>query len=105
VELPIVVKTDKVSALFISQNSSTGVRSRHINTRYHFIRDNVEDRIALVVFVKSSGNDSDIFMRNVNQEIYKKHAMKFLRSIEYLVVNERFDVARALKISLTFIQK
>jgi hypothetical protein len=65
----------------------------------------VEDRIAHVVFVKSSGNDSDIFMRNVNQEIYKKHAMKFLRSTEYLVVSEGFDVERVLKISLTIIQK
>jgi hypothetical protein len=44
-------------------------------------------------------------MRNVNQEIYKKHAMKFLRSIEDLVLNERFSVGRVLKSSLTFIQK
>jgi hypothetical protein len=105
VELPIVVKTDNASALFMSQNSTTGVRSRHVNTRYHFIRENVEDRIALVEFVKSSGNDSDIFMRNINQEIYKKHAMKFLRSIEYLVVDARFGPGRVLKILLSFIQK
>jgi hypothetical protein len=37
VELPIVVKTDNIGALIMSQNSSTGVRSRHIDTRYHFI--------------------------------------------------------------------
>jgi hypothetical protein len=65
----------------------------------------VEDRIALVEFVKSSGNDSDIFMRNINQEIYKKHAMKFLRSIEDIVLNEHFGVGSVLKICLTFIQK
>jgi hypothetical protein len=44
-ELPIVVKTDSVGALFMSQNSSTGVRSRHVDTRYHFIRENEEDEI------------------------------------------------------------
>jgi hypothetical protein len=34
--------------------------------------------------VKSSDNDSDIFTKNMNQEIYEKHAMKILG------VNERF---------------
>jgi hypothetical protein len=45
-ELPIVVKSDNVGALFMILNSSTGVRSRHVDTRYHFIRENVEDGIA-----------------------------------------------------------
>ena len=60
VQLPIVVKSDNVGALFMSQNSSTGVRSRHVDTRYHFIRENVEDGIVKVEFVNSSENDSDI---------------------------------------------
>jgi hypothetical protein len=82
VELPIVVKGDNVGALFMSENSSTGVRSRHVDTRYHFIRENVEDGIVKVEFVNSSENDSNIFTKNVNQEMYGKHAMKFLGSID-----------------------
>jgi hypothetical protein len=58
--LPIVVKTDNIGALFMSQNSSTGVRSRHVDNRYHFFRENVDDGIVKVEFVKSSENDSDI---------------------------------------------
>jgi hypothetical protein len=42
-ELPIVVKSDNVGALFMSQNSLTGIRSRHVDTRYHFIREKVEN--------------------------------------------------------------
>jgi hypothetical protein len=61
VELPIVVTTDNVSALFMSKNSLTGVRSMHLDTRNHFIRESVEDGIARVGFVKSSDNDSDIY--------------------------------------------
>jgi hypothetical protein len=38
VELPIVAKTDNISAMFMAQNASTGVRVRHVDTRYHFIR-------------------------------------------------------------------
>jgi len=82
VNLPIVVKTDNIGALFMSQKASTGVRTRHVNTRYHFIRENVEDGIVKVEFVRSGNNDSDIFTKNVNHEIYEKHVKKFLGSIE-----------------------
>jgi hypothetical protein len=60
-----VVKSDNVGALFMSQNSLTGVRSRHVDTRYHFIRENVEDGIVKVEFVNSSENDSDIFTKRM----------------------------------------
>ena len=81
-DLPIVVKTDNIGALFMSQNSSTGVRTRHVDTRYHFIRENIEDGIIKMEFVKSIDNDSDIFTKNVNREIYEKHAKKFLQNKE-----------------------
>ena len=81
-DLPIVIKTDNIGALFISQNSSSGVRTRHVDTRYHFIRENIEDGIIKMEFVKSIDNDSDIFTKNVNHEIYEKHAKKFLQNKE-----------------------
>jgi hypothetical protein len=37
VDLPIVVKTDNIGVLFMSQNSSTGVRTQHVDSCYHFI--------------------------------------------------------------------
>jgi hypothetical protein len=40
VNLPIIIKTDNIGAIFMAENSSTGVRTRHVDTRYHFIRLN-----------------------------------------------------------------
>jgi hypothetical protein len=37
VELPIIVKTDNVGAIFMAQNSSSDVRTRHVDTRYYFV--------------------------------------------------------------------
>jgi hypothetical protein len=38
VKLPIVVRCDNnVGAIFMAENSSSGVRTRHVDTRYHFI--------------------------------------------------------------------
>jgi hypothetical protein len=39
VKLPIMVRTDKVGVMFMEENESSGVRTRHIDTRYHFTRD------------------------------------------------------------------
>jgi hypothetical protein len=37
VDLPILVKTENVGAMFMAQNASSGVRIRHVDTRYHFV--------------------------------------------------------------------
>jgi hypothetical protein len=36
VELPIVVKTESVGAMFMTQDSSIGICSQYVDTRYHF---------------------------------------------------------------------
>jgi hypothetical protein len=78
VNLLITVKTDNVGAMFMAQNASSGIRTRHIDTRYHYVRENLEEGIINIEFVKSIENDSDIFTKNVSQEIYDKHMTKFL---------------------------
>jgi ketol-acid reductoisomerase len=72
VKLPIIVKTDNVGAIFMLQNSSSGVRTQHIDTRYHFVRENLDDGIIKIEFIKSVENQSDIFTKNVTQEIYER---------------------------------
>jgi hypothetical protein len=51
VELPIIVKPDNVGAMFMAQNSSSGVRTRHVNTRYHFVRKNLDNGIIKIEFI------------------------------------------------------
>ena len=43
VTLPIVVQTDNISAFFMAENASSGVQTRHIDTRCHFICENIKD--------------------------------------------------------------
>ena len=78
VNLPIVVKTDNIGAIFMSENALTGFRTRHVDTRYHFVREFIEDGFIKIDFVRSVENDSDLFTKNVNQELYAKHTKKFL---------------------------
>jgi hypothetical protein len=82
VKLPIIVKTDNVGAMFMAQNSSSGVRTRHVDTRYHFVRENLDDRIIKIEFIKSVDNQSDYFTKNVTQESYERHVKTILE--EYI---------------------
>jgi hypothetical protein len=83
VNLSIVVKTDNIGAMFMSENASTGFRTRHVDTRYHFVREFIEDGFIKIEFVRSVENDSDLFTKNVNQELYEKHTKKFLEDSQF----------------------
>ena len=78
VKLPIIVRTDNIGAIFMAENSSSGVRTRYTDTRYHVIREHVEDGFIKIVFVQTDDNDAEIFTKNVNKEMYEKHIVKFL---------------------------
>jgi hypothetical protein len=47
VNLLIAVKTDNVGAMFMAQNASSGIRTRHIDTRYHYIRENWKKALSI----------------------------------------------------------
>jgi hypothetical protein len=98
--LPIIVKTDNVGAMFMAQNSSSGVRTRHVITRYHFVQENLDDGIIKIEFIRSVENQSDIFTKNVTQEIYQRHVKTFLEEIiEGEFMAER---GKVLEISFAF---
>ena len=42
-KFPIILKTDNVGEIFTSEKASTGVRTRHVDTRYHFVREFIEN--------------------------------------------------------------
>jgi hypothetical protein len=63
VKLPIVVRCDIIGAIFMAENSSSGIRTCHIETRYHFVCEHVEERLIKIVFVESNINDTDMWER------------------------------------------
>jgi hypothetical protein len=82
VNLPILVKTDNIGAIFMSENASTGFCTWHVDIRYHFVRELIEDCFIKIELVRSGENDSDLFTKNVNQELYVKHTKIFLEDSE-----------------------
>jgi hypothetical protein len=69
VKLPIVVRCDNVGAIFMAENSSSGIRTHHIDTRYHFVGEHVEDGLIKIVLL----NQASIMLICLRKMLEKKH--------------------------------
>jgi len=73
VEYPISVNVDNIGAIYLTKNATTGSRTKHVDTRFHFVREYIEDGVMKVQFVRSENNDADIFTKNLNGSLFQKH--------------------------------
>ena len=74
VSLPIEVYVDNVGAIYLSKSATTSNRTRHIDTRYHFVRDYIDDGVLKIVFVRSEFNHADIMTKNLSVKLYEQHS-------------------------------
>ena len=78
VELPICVNVDNIGVIFLAENQNSSDRTKHVDIRYHFIRQYIKDGTIMVEFVRSSENDSDIFTKNVTSETFSRQSEKLI---------------------------
>ena len=78
VETPVIVRVDNMGAIFMAENASSSVRTRHIDIKWHFTRNLTKDKIIKIVFVRTADNKSDGFTKNVSADIHEKHSQDFV---------------------------
>jgi hypothetical protein len=59
----VELKVDNKSALALARNPVYHERSKHINLRYHFIRNCLVDRTVSATYIKTAGQLADIFTK------------------------------------------
>ena len=64
VPLPIKVRVDNIGAIWLLNNSGVSERTKHVDTRAHFVRTYMINEVVTIEFVKSSENISDIMSKN-----------------------------------------
>ena len=74
---PLPICSDNQGAIFISSNPITERRSKHIDIRYHYVRELVEDKKVEVFYVSTDDNPADLFTKNLGR-------IKFLKFREML---------------------
>jgi hypothetical protein len=74
---PILLFGDNQGSIFIASNPVQEKRSKHIDLRYHYIRDVVQDGKVELFFVEGTQNLADMFTKNLGR-------VKFLKFQEQL---------------------
>ena len=82
VNYPIIMNVDNQGAVFLAQNDRASIRTCHINVRYHFVREYMENRMVKIMFVRSEENNLDVFTKNLMREIFCRHNEKFLVEVD-----------------------
>ena len=80
VDYPMMVEVDNTGAIYLGLNRSTSQRTKHIDIRYHYVREFIDEGIVKVVFVSTKMNDADIFTKNVTSEIFSRVSKELLVS-------------------------
>jgi hypothetical protein len=74
-ELEAVMLEDNTGAIFLVKNQQVGARTKHIDVRYHFLREHFEQKHFKIKFVRSEDNESDILTKNTPEGLLKTHAV------------------------------
>ena len=64
---------DSESAIIMGNNKKDTKRTRHMQRRVHFVRDNVESRKFIPTKIDGELNPSDIGTENLNSEKLEQH--------------------------------
>src|SRR5271168_2337604 len=65
--LPIHINGDNQGSIFIGSNPVQEKRFKHIDIRYHYIRQCIEDKKISLYFVPGSENPADMFTKNLGK--------------------------------------
>jgi hypothetical protein len=65
-ERPAKVYVDNVGSIFLSKNKTNRERTKQTDLKYHFIREQIQNGLIDVKFVRTSENHADVFTKNLN---------------------------------------
>jgi len=77
-QLLISVHVDNIGAIILAENQNSSDRTKHVDTRYHFVQQYIKDGTVLIEFVRGRDNYSDIITKNTTSEIHHRHSKKLI---------------------------
>jgi hypothetical protein len=78
ISYPITLYVDNVGAIYLAESSISGMRTKHVDTRYHYVREYIEEGVLKIIFVRSEENQADPFTKNLEVECFDKHVGNFM---------------------------
>ena len=78
IEIPIIMYQDNIGATYLTENDIHNKRSKHIDIRYHHVRDLVAQKILKIEYIKTKENIADIQTKALPRAAFEDHCNKFL---------------------------
>ena len=81
IQEPIDIYTDNQSAIKILENDCQHDRSKHIEIKYHFIRDEIKRKRVLLKWIDTENQVADIFTKGLGPTRFDKLRNKVVSCI------------------------
>src|SRR6266478_6153792 len=62
---PTPINGDNQGSIFFAHNPVTEKRSKHIDIRYHYVREKIEENVVAISFIEGVKNPADMFTKNL----------------------------------------
>jgi hypothetical protein len=72
---PAIMLEDNTGAIFLIKNQQVSQRTKHIDVKWHFLREHHEKGNFKVKFVRSEKNEADICTKNTPEKVLQEHAI------------------------------
>ena len=69
---------DNIGAIFMGTNVTMTSRTKNVDIRTKYVREYQENGVVKIIFVKSKDNTSDIMTKNVQGNLFDKHASQLV---------------------------
>ena len=63
---------DNTSAINLSKNTTQHARTKHIDIRHHFLRDNINKKVITLDYINYENQIADILTKPLNESIFTK---------------------------------
>jgi len=63
---------------FVTKNEQVANRTKHIDTKYHYVNEQQDKGNVKIEFVATEDNMADSFTKNVSEKIFSKHTSMLL---------------------------
>jgi hypothetical protein len=81
---PTVVFEDNAGCIFIANNVSSSVRTKHLDINYHYVREKVTSRELTLVKIATQDNVADMLTKPLDRVLFSRHAAACVHDISML---------------------
>ena len=77
----MLVLIDNIGAIEMLDLKTNKCHTKHIDTRYHWIREFIDNNLVKVKYVKSKDDIANIFTKNLPVKLHKKYSEKLISDV------------------------